>query len=170
MASPSTKPTEDLVQLFCTNFAKDSDFGSQFENGWDLKKFRKVCDIFNSVVTSKNSELAVTVLEFYAPTPLEKFCSITSIIDALIKEKLIDSSDDRVEFAKQFEADFDGWKVKAVEESKKLLIEEFPDVNSFEGEAAWIHMSEPLFMKNSPYPFWGAVRTLTGKTNRRFNS
>lgn len=170
MASPSTKPTEDLVQLFCTNFAKDSDFGSQFENGWDLNKFRKVCDIFNSVLEQKNKELAITVLEFYAPTPLENFCSITTIFKALVKETLIDSNADSVEFAKKFENDFETWKAKAIEESKKLLIAEFPDVNDFEGETAWIHMSEPPFMKNSPYPFWGAVRTLTGKTHRKFNS
>lgn len=170
MASPSKKPTEDLVQLFCTNFDKDLNGKQDFDDSWNLKKFRQVCDIFNSVLAQKNKDVAITVLEFYAPTPLEKFCSIISIIEALAKEKLIDSNADRVELAKQLETDFENWKIKAIEESKKLLIEEFPEVNKFKGETAWIHMNEPPFVKNSPYPFWGAVCTLTGKTNRKFNS
>ena len=173
MANPTKQASRNLVQLFCTNFESYFDFSSQktqrvehidwsekIQNSWDLKKVRQICEVFDVVNTSSDREdLAIAVVEFYAPTKLDNFCAISLIVDALSESKLVDSKDDKKELGIQFEKDFENLKLQALNKSKQILKTKFPHIDEFNAETAWINMNGSKR--------WGAVRTLDGRTYSR---
>jgi hypothetical protein len=52
---------------------------------WQLKKARQVFEVFQVILDKKKAHknLAVDILEFYAPTPIEKICPLSVISEAL---------------------------------------------------------------------------------------
>ena len=128
----------------------------QLEKIWKLKKARQVFEVFQVILdkTKDHKSLAVDVLEFYAPTPIEKFCPLNVIAEALIKEGLVDSNIDVTELENELSVNYQKWLELVIKRSKEILLLEFPDIDKFVGETAWVKMNG--------VDRWGPVHTVSG--------
>lgn len=176
MSTQPQQPTVDFIQVFCMNFKSHFDlsgekshrdystrWSDQFEKNWQLKKARQVFEVFQVILGKTDHKgLAVGVLEFYAPTPIEKICSLNVIAEALIKEGLVDSSIDVTELENELAVNYQKWLALAVKRSKEILLPEFPDIEEFEGETAWVKMNG--------VDRWGPVHTVSGSYYRLLSS
>ncbi len=128
----------------------------QLDKVWKLKKARQVFEVFQVILdkTKDHNRLALEVLEFYAPTPIEKFCPLSEIAEALVKVGLVDSTIDVIELENNLAGNYKKWLDLAVKRSKEILLTEFPDIEKFEGETAWVKMNG--------VDRWGPVHTVNG--------
>ncbi len=166
MSSQNKQPTIDFLQVFCMNFKSHFDlsgekshrdystqWSEQFEKNWQLKKARQVFEVFQVILGKTDHKgLAVSVLEFYAPTPIEKICPLNIIAQALIKEGLVDSTIDITKLENELTVSYQKWLDLAVNRSKEILLTEIPDIEKFEGETAWVKMNG--------VDRWGPVHTV----------
>ena len=184
MSNQNKQPAIDVLQTFCTNFESHFDLSGekgllnnnvrwtkqfdlpqdqktlaeinpeQLEKIWQLRKARQVFEVFQVILNKNHKGLAVALLEFYAPTPIEKICPLNLIAEALIKEGLVDSNLDVTELENQLSVNYQKWLEQAIKRSKEILLSEFKDIEKFVGETAWVKMNG--------VDRWGPVHTVSG--------
>jgi hypothetical protein len=134
------------VQIFCANFPSHLDLSGErsrrlpkiawpeeFENNIELKISRYSLETFQVVLDDSRDHLglAAAVLEFYAPSPIEKFCRADLIADALIKSKLFDM--ELAALTGNVRTSVKFWLDRAEERSRKLL----PGRGASKGRVTW---------------------------------
>lgn len=122
-----------------------------------LKQARQIFEVFQVILdkTKDNKNRAMDILEYYAPTPIEKFCPLVVIAEQLISVGLVDSTIDVTELENILKVNYQKWLELAVKRSKETLLPEFPDIEKFEGATGMIMMNG--------CGRWGPVRTVKGK-------
>ncbi len=152
--STAHAPKKDPVQIFCTNFPSHKDltefpsaqktdvaWPKKFETDIQLRVSRYSLEVLSLVSSSKEPTdnvraLAVAVLEFYGPSPIEMFCRPDKIAEALIETNLIDEDEDSL--IAEVSASVENWLSLADTASRKML----PELAKFEGKTDYKQTSD----------------------------
>ena len=129
---------------------------AQIEKIKHLKRARQIFEVFQVILdkTKDNKSRAMDILEYYAPTPIEKFCPLSVIAEQLISVGLVDSTIDVTELENILKVNYQKWLELAVKRSKETLLPDFPEIEKFEGQTGMIMMNGS--------GRWGPVRTVKG--------
>jgi len=141
------QPTVDPVQVFCSNFPSYLDlsgptlrwipevnWSDELKNSICLRISRYSLEVLQLVLdeSAKHEHLARAVLEFYAPSPIERFCDCNKIASALRQMNLSELEYD--ELVNQLTDRVHTWLELATKRAQQLL----PDVEI--GQTGWVRM------------------------------
>ncbi len=142
-------PTRDPVQIFCANFPSHKDltvypsknkegivWPKKFDNNIQLRISRYSLEVLNCLTSGRETtdemkRLAVAILEFYGPSPVERFCRPDMIAEALIETNLIEK--DLAALTREVAGSVNEWLKLAIAASLDLV----PELAAFEGKAEY---------------------------------
>jgi hypothetical protein len=148
--SAAKNPSRDPIRVFCANFPSQRDltvvpskfkssipWQEQFDRDSQLRISRESLEVLNIItssteLTNELAQLAKAVLEFYSPSPIEKFCRSDSIAKALIETNLIEGDLDAV--THEVAESVRHWLKRADEQSRILL----PELAGFRGKTDYV--------------------------------
>lgn len=127
----ATRPTVDLVQVFCVNFESTRDFSGPVSRRRDAPwpKLRGVShsdlvearisrytlEVFNLVLSGDGEHLIREALPHYASLPAQKIASPTAIARVLVGSDPPLAEGSQQEIERQIERNIEEWRMKAIQ-------------------------------------------------------